>query len=375
MDPIVIIGSGLAGYTSARALRKIDPDIPLLIITADDGRAYAKPVLSNALARGKDADTLATADAIRQGQALNARILSGCQVERIDPAGRRLITAAGEQPYHKLVLATGARPIRLPIPGNGADDILSVNNLDDYARFRAALAGKKRICLLGPGLIGCEFANDLVNAGYEVDLVGPDPWPISTLLPEKAGRALQAALSSAGIRLHLGLTASHIQRTADGFGISLDNGGHFNTGLVLSAVGLRADTRLAETAGLAVQRGIQVNAQLQTSQPDIYAIGDCAEYSGEVLPYVAPIMQAAPVLAKQLLNRPAELSFPPMPIVIKTPACPVALVPPKEPGEWHFEEDSTGLSGKHLDARGQLTGYVLTGERVTERIALTKALA
>ncbi|ROR32381.1 NAD(P)/FAD-dependent oxidoreductase [Inmirania thermothiophila] len=371
-DPVVIVGTGLAGYTLARELRKLDAETPLVLVTADDGAFYSKPMLSNALAEGKDADALVLDTAEGMAAKLGARILTGTPVERLDPAARTVHTAAGPLRYRDLVLAVGAVPIRPPMAGEGAGEVLSVNNRQDYARFRTRLEGARRVAIIGPGLIGCEFANDLLAAGRAPTVIGPDPWPISTLLPEAAGRALARGLEAAGVRLLLGRTVPRVERADGGLRLQLDDGGGVEADLVLSAVGLRPDTRLAEAAGLEVGRGIRVDRFLRTSAPHVYALGDCAEVEGRVLPFVMPIMHGARALARTLAGEPTPATYPPMPVVIKTPAHPVAVLPPP-PGEgaWRLTDEDGGVRMLWVAADGTLQGFALTGRHAAERQRLT----
>ncbi|MBL1321425.1 MAG: FAD-dependent oxidoreductase [Methylophaga sp.] len=163
MDPIIIIGTGMAAYSLAREFRKIDKATPLTLISSDDGRSYPKPMLSNALSKGKMAEQVAMFDAASMAKTLNAEIIINSVVEQINPQAHSLIMADGSQHhYKKLVLAVGASPIITPIEGDASNDVLSINNLLDYTVFRARLVSAKHIALIGPGLIGCEFANDLI---------------------------------------------------------------------------------------------------------------------------------------------------------------------------------------------------------------------
>ena len=194
MEAIVIIGSGLAGYTLAREFRKIAPEPPLHIITRDDGAFYSKPMLSNALAKGKTAETLATAGAEQMAAQLNATVWTHTEVTAIDTTART-VTARGETlAYDKLVLAMGAQPIHPPLEGDGATAVYSINNLADYARFRKGIEQAQRIAVIGPGLIGCEFANDLVSAGYQVKVVELFDYALGRLVPREAGESLSEPL-------------------------------------------------------------------------------------------------------------------------------------------------------------------------------------
>ena len=189
MHPIVIIGSGMAGYTLAREFRKLNPDHELLMICADDAVNYAKPTLSNALVGNKAPEQIQLGDAEKMSTQLNMQIQTHTWVKEIHADRHELVTEKdGQQniqPYSKLVLAVGANPIRLAIAGDGSDDIHVVNSLIDYRAFRENLAqcNDKRVVILGAGLIGCEFANDLQNTDHDVTVIDLSPRPLGRLLP------------------------------------------------------------------------------------------------------------------------------------------------------------------------------------------------
>ena len=254
--------------------------------------------------------------------------------------------------------------------------VLSVNNLADYARFRTYLEGKRRVAILGAGLIGCEFANDLLAAKYHVDIVDPGNRPLASLLPPEAATPLQAAQEQLGATWRFGVRAETVERSGTGLRIVLSDGSAFETDLVLSAVGLRPRTALAASAGLAVMRGIVVDNYLRTSAADVYAIGDCAEALGMVLPFVLPLMQQARALAGTLAGMATELVYPAMPVVAKTTACPVVVCPP-EPGlagKWRCELLEDGVRALYHDPDGTLRGFALTGLATAEKNALARLL-
>lgn len=379
MNPIIIIGSGLAGYTLARNLRKIDAGVPLLMITQDDGHFYSKPMLSNAFAQNKTAAQLVTTAAEVISEQLNMTLLAHTQVTEVDCQAKLVKTNKGEFSYRQLVLAIGADPIRLPLQGNAAEDVLSVNDLQDYAKFRKALEGVKQVAIIGAGLIGCEFANDMVSQGITPIVFDPAAYPMSSLLPELAAKDMIAPLQQVGVQWQFGKGVVAVNRVDDGYQLMLSNGEQVVVGLVLSAVGLRPRTTLAKTMGLVVNRGIVVNALAQTSDINIYALGDCAEYTQGVLPYVMPIMNVAKALAVTLTGQPQPYDFPPMPVSVKTPACPVAVQPVAKDrvGRWesHAAEEGGGVKLTFKENDDRITGFVLTGKRVAERMAMTKLLS
>jgi len=376
MNPVIVIGSGLAGITTIREFRKLDAKTPVLLITADDGDFYSKPALSNALAQGKSAEQLVVTPAATLCESLNVTLLARTDVQGVRTTEHVVDTRHGALPYSKLVLALGADPIRLPLGGNAAQDVVSVNDIDDYRLFRNRLRAVRHVAILGGGLIGSEFANDLAGAGFAVTVIDPSPYPIAGLLPPAAGEVLRTALETQGVHWRLHRTVKNVESVVGGYLLTLDDGSQLQADLVLSAVGLRPRTALARDAGLTVNRGIVTDSTLRTSAPDVYAIGDCAETGGQVRPFVLPIMTAARALAQTLAGRAAEVVFPFMPVVIKTPACPLVVQPVARDaqGEWHTETASAGMRMLFTDADRRVQGMVLTGSRVSERAALARQL-
>ncbi|HEX5841661.1 MAG TPA: FAD-dependent oxidoreductase [Pseudomonas sp.] len=374
--PVVIVGTGLAGYNLAREFRKLDSETPLLLITADDGRSYSKPMLSTGFGKNKDADGLSMAEPGAMAEQLNAEIRTHTRISGIDPGHQRLWIGEEAVAYRDLVLAWGAEVIRVPVAGDAADTILSINDLEDYARFRAAAAGKRRVLLLGAGLIGCEFANDLSVAGYQVELVAPCEQVMPGLLHPAAATAVQAGLASLGARFHLGPVLTSLNYQADALQAQLSDGSVIACDLVLSAVGLRPRTELAAAAGLAVNRGVVVDRLLQTSHANIYALGDCAEVDGLNLLYVMPLMNCARALAQTLAGKPTAVAYGPMPVTVKTPVCPLVVSPPPRgmQGEWTVQGSGGDIKALCQAADGSLIGYALTGTAVQEKLALNKLL-
>jgi rubredoxin---NAD+ reductase len=418
MNPIIIIGAGLAGWTTAREFRKLDATTPVVMITADSGDFYAKPTLSNAFAQKKAPDQLVVTPAAKMAETQNVTLLARTKVLSFNPYAKTITTEKeGIQQsldFSSLVLATGAQPIRIPVAGDAAEQVLSVNSLDDFTSFYRVLKSASswridclssyeknsnecnenaasfsaKIVIMGAGLIGCEFANDLVNAGYQVNVVDPASRPLGALLPEAASEQLRLALQDLGVQWHFGTTVLSVNKAVNqaaenaesALKVTLANGQTIPADVVLSAIGLRADTRLAVAAGLACERGIQVDAALQTSTPNVYALGDSAQYASAgntTLPYVMPIMNAARALAQTLAQTLAgkriDVVFPVMPVAVKTPALPLMIAPPKmgvngqwtstEPNVWQFNNE-----------QNLTIGFVLAGAQTSKRAEMVKLL-
>ena len=373
---IVIVGSGLAGYTVIREIRKLDKEIPITLVTKEPGYFYSKPMLSTALAGKKEAAQLISTPAEAMASQLGLNILSETDVHAIDSAKQIINTSKGEITYRQLVLALGADQIHLPLQGNAAHEVLTVNDLEDYAKFRNAISGKKKVAILGAGLIGCEFANDLVLGNYEVDVIDLAPQALGRLIPEMAANDLQSKLSAAGVRWHFNTTVQSIDRNSNELNITLANGTLIASDVVLSAVGLKPRLDLAKAAGIATGIGIQVNRELETNAPHVYALGDCAEVEGLVLPYVMPIMQAARALAVTLTGQRTALTYPAMPVMVKTPALATIVSPPAKgaTGQWKTNPVEGGLEARFESDDGKLLGFVLMGTATAQRGALTKEL-
>ena len=374
--PVVIIGTGLAGYNLAREFRKLDGDTPLLLITADDGRSYSKPMLSTGFGKSKDADGLSMAEPGAMAEQLRAEVRTHTRISGIDPGHKRIWLGEEAVYYRDLILAWGAATIQIPVQGDAADAVFPINDLQDYARFRAAAQGKRRVLILGAGLIGCEFANDLILGGYEVELVAPCEQVMPTLLPEPAAKAVQAGLEALGARFHLGPVLTRLQRSDDGLEAHLSDGQVIQCDLVVSAIGLRPRVELAAAAGLQTGRGILVDRYLQTSHANIHALGDCAEVDGLNLLYVMPLMSCARALAQTLAGTPVSVKYGPMPITVKTPACPLVVSPPPRGmnGTWSVEGQGLDITALCHGAGGELLGYALTGTAVMQKPALNKQL-
>lgn len=386
-DPVVIVGTGLAGYTVAREFRKLDKTTPLLIVSRDHGGFYSKPMLSNALAGNKTAVTLVMKTADKMAAELGATVRPFTEVLRIDTAARQIVLTAtaeggvvGQSPaqaaetlvYRDLVLAPGADPIRLPLEGDAAGEVMSVNDLGDYARFAERLSGAQQVVILGGGLIGCEFANDLLARGIHPTVVDIAPLPLSRLLPEAAGAMLRDRLVAAGVQFRFGVAVQRVSHAGERLDIALSDGSVLAADRVLSAIGLKSRTALAQAAGLAVNRGIVTDRWLATSAPHVYAVGDAAEVEGLVLPYVMPLMQQGRALAATLAGTPTPVQYPAMPVVVKTPACPTVVCPPPPgaEGQWQVTASDNGCEARFSSDAGQLLGFALLGSATAQKQAL-----
>lgn len=369
---VVVVGSGLAGFGVLRELRKLSPEARLTMVTLEDGHFYSKPALSTALAKGKTAETLVTSPAEKMIAQLKLDGRIGREAEAIDRAGKALCTTGGPIPYDALILATGAVPIRPQIAGDAAHRAICVNQLGHYERFRKELPDGGTVLIMGAGLVGTEFANDLATSGFTPVVVDILAMPLGRLVPPAVGQKVRDRLVAAGVTWHLGrkVVAIDYRQPGPGYSVTLDDGTQIAVDLVLSAVGLAPDIALAREAGLDTGAGIKVDDCGRTSDPHIFALGDCAQYQHGLSAYVMPIMAAARAIAATALGTPTSIRFPPLSVQVKTTLLPINLLPPPSSveGVWTLvEDDAEGSCHVYVDAAGREHGYVLTENKCGQR--------
>ena len=369
---LVIVGAGVAGWSVAEAARRRDPALPILLVSACEGAVYAKPSLSMAMAQGKTPAELVDADADIRAAELGIEVRTGTRVIKIDTVKRRLITARGGIAFGRLVLALGARQRQLTITGDAADEVMRVNDLADYRLLRQRLdEATRHVTILGAGLIGCEFADDLIAGGHAVSVVEPSALPLSSLLPAAMGEALRDRLAYRGVDWRLGATLERLERADAHLCASLSNGDVLETDLVLSAVGLIPITEPAAKAGIAVRRGIATDRCLRTSVDGIYAIGDCAEVEGQVFSYIEPIRRQAEAIAADIAGE-SEPFVPLPPLVrVKTPSLPLTICasPGSRDADWQLVEQDG--EGARMMYRGDgAIGFALAGKQAQFGLAL-----
>lgn len=377
MHPIIIIGSGLAGYNTAREIRQHNLQIPITMITQDGGAFYSKPLLSTSLAQLKSAESLMTMTADVMQEKLSLTILTHQTVVQINPQQQTICLGDQALPYSSLVLALGADTPIPPVTGDAANELLTINDVYQYQRFREQLQTGFHVALIGAGLVGCELANDLCQSGHKVTCIDQANTALSQLVPAAIGEALQAALHEHGVSWQLGRRVTAVDRHHLQLRVCLDNATSLDADIVVSATGLRPRIALAAASGIETNRGIVVNEFLETNMPHVYALGDCAELNGWLLPYVAPLMQEAKALGKTLTGEKTQVHFPIMPMSVKTTVypitkyCPPSLTNP----EWLIEYSPEGIRAKVFDTQSNLAGFILTKETVKERATMVSLLS
>lgn len=281
---IVIVGGGAAGLAAAHTLREEGHAGQITLLSADDRPPCDRPNLSKSYLAGSAPQEwlpLRGEDFYREHD-IDLRL--NTTVTRIDAQARTVEAASGERfPYDRLLLATGARPLRLQVPGADLPHVHCLRSWTDCSTLIEAARPGRRAVVIGSSFIGLEVAASLRARDVAVDVVGRDEVPMKRILGAEVGRHVQQVHEARGVRFHLGTSP----RAIDAHAVQLDDGTRLQADFVVFGVGVRPALELAEQAGLALDRGVAVDAWLQTSVPDIYAAGDIARWpdalSGEAL--------------------------------------------------------------------------------------------
>ncbi len=429
---------------------------------------YNKPDLSHVISQGQRADDLTRQTAGEFAEQFNLRLFPHTWVTDIDAEAHVVKSQNNQWQYDKLVLATGASAFVPPVPGR--ELMLTLNSQQEYRACETQLRDARRVLIVGGGLIGSELAMDFCRAGKAVTLIDNAASILASLMPPevsdarrvlivgggligselamdfcRAGKAvtlidnaasilaslmppevssrLQHRLTEMGVHLLLKSQLQGLEKTDSGILATLDRqrcievdaviaatglrpetalarraGLTINRGVCvdsylqtsnadiyalgdcaeikIAATGLRPETALARRAGLTINRGVCVDSYLQTSNADIYALGDCAEINGQVLPFLQPIQLSAMVLAKNLLGNNTPLKLPAMLVKIKTPELPLHLAgeTQRQDLRWQINTERQGMVARGVDDADQLRAFVVSEDQMKEAFGLLKTL-
>lgn len=292
--PIVVIGTGPVGVRFAQDLHRRDPSIPMVIYGDEPWEPYNRVRLSSFLAGEMDWAALTQGLALPQGPNIECRL--NCAVVEIDRYAKQVEDALGRvQCYSTLVLATGSRA-RIPdVPGVGQANVYVFRDMSDTQRLFARRMRSRRTVVLGGGLLGLEAAHAMQRFNTEVWVIEYNERLMMQQLDRKASNRLRAHVEATGIKVWTGAAVKRIHGEGVVTGISLRGGFDIACDTVVIAAGIKPNIDLALPAGLHTQRGIRVDDRMQTSDPAIYAIGECAEHRERVYGIVAPGFEQASV--------------------------------------------------------------------------------
>lgn len=371
---IVIVGSGFAARQLVKNIRKHDAQIPVRMIAADSMDEYNKPDLSHVISLNQRADDLTRQRAGEFAEQFNLTLNANSWVSEINTRERLVKCGDQQWPYDKLVLATGSSALLPPIEGK--ELMLTLNSQQEYLACESSLREAKRVMILGGGLIGTELAMDVCRAGKQVILLDNASSLLASLIPAEVSSRLQQRLNQMGVELLFNQRFESLNKTPQGINAALSNGRTICVDAVVAAIGLRPNVGLAQHAGLAVNRGIEVNRQLQTSDENIYALGDCAEIDGKVLPFLQPIQFSAMTLAKNLLGATNGLTLPAMLVKVKTPELPLHLAGETQRSDltWQITAEPQGLIAKGYDEAQQLRAFIVSEAHMKLAFGLLREL-
>ncbi len=375
-SPTVIIGSGFAAYQLVKSIRRLDSEQKIIVITADSGDDYVKPELSHVFSKQMTAQELVKQSGEDFAAEQNITLMNHSYVESINRVEKTVSCKGIYIEYGHLILATGAESFVPLVSGDATDEIITLNSLSEYQASQEKLAKAKSVLVIGAGLIGSEIAMDLASADHKVILSDRADSLLPSLLPEFISAQLYQTMRRQGIALQLANELSQLTRGEEGIKASFKDGQTVDVDCVVCAAGLKPNTSLATQAGLATNRGIVVDRQLRTSDPHIFALGDCAEIEGKHLAFLQPILLSANALAKTVTGTATEATFPAMLVKVKTPQLPIQLsgntVDPD--ATWKLDVTATGMTAKAYDSNEQLIGFVVTEAHVPQAFPLLRQL-
>jgi nitrite reductase (NADH) large subunit len=309
---LVVVGNGMAGMRTVEELLIRAPDrFDITVIGAEPQPNYNRILLSSVLAGDKTPDEIvinARGWYVEHG----IRLLTGTAAAAIDRAARRVLLADGTAvPYDALLLATGSKPLAPPIPGIGLPNVRAFRDMADVEAMIAAARSERRAVVIGGGLLGLEAAWGLKRRGMAVALVHLMPTLMERQLDVAAGELLRRDLDARGIAFFTNSQTEEIVGNGRAEAVVLADGRRLAADLVVLAIGIRPNIDLARRAQLDVNRGILVGDDMRSSDPDIFAVGECIEHNGQVFGLVTPIWDQAKVCGARLAGDDAAVYVPP----------------------------------------------------------------
>ncbi|MET4028707.1 nitrite reductase (NADH) large subunit [Bradyrhizobium sp. JR7.2] len=368
-EPLVIVGNGMAAARLVDELAKTSLGRYAVAVIGEEPRlAYNRVLLSSVLAgeTGSHEIELRPADWWRHR---GVTVRYGYRVTEID-TGRRELKIEGEESveYSKLVLATGSTPLRLNVPGADLTGVHTFRDTRDVDLLLTLAAAKKRVVVVGGGLLGLEAAYGLAKAGAPVTLLHLMDRLMERQLDLPAADLLKTLVERKGIRILLNASTARIHGDGHVEAVELADGTRIEADAVIFAAGIRPNVALAKEAGIAVNRGIVVNDEMQTASPDIYALGECAEHRGTFYGLVEPAYEQARVLARHLAGRPAAYQGSVVSTNLKVSGVSVFSAGDFMGGDGSeslvLSDRRRGTYKKLVIADGRLTGAVLIGDTV-----------
>jgi len=365
---LVVIGNGMAPGRALDGLFEKKPDAyDVTIFNAEPRVNYDRIMLSPILSGEKSFDQIVIhGDGWYEKHGVT--LYKGATVTAIDRAAKTVTSARGiTVAYDKLIIATGSLPIILPVPGHNLAGVLTYRDLDDVQAMLLAAKSRGSAIVIGGGLLGLEAAVGLKGQGMDVTVIHLAPTLMERQLDAPSGHLLQRAIEARGIKVLTKASTKAILGEKKVEALLLEDGTCLPADLIVMAVGIKPNAGIAKSAGLATGRGIIVSPSMQTSDPDIYALGECAEFEGQVFGLVAPLYDMAGVLAAHLAGDTTP-QFSPSAVATKLKVTGIELFsagdfaqgPDRE--EVVFYDPACGVYKRLVLSHNKIIGAVLYGD-------------
>jgi nitrite reductase (NADH) large subunit len=371
-EKLVVVGNGMAGMRTVEELLKVAPlRYQITVFGAEPHVNYDRILLSPVLAGEKQVEDIII-NPLSWYEENEIRLIAGDPVVAIDRVNRTVTSRSGQAvDYDRLLLATGSRPIVPPIPGLELPGICAFRDIADVEQMIAASTQHKRAIVIGGGLLGLEAANGLLKRGMSVAVVHLVDTLMERQLDAPAGKLLQRELDERGLNFFMNGQTEEILGTDRVCGVRLADGRTIDGDLVVMAIGIRPNIDLAKMAGLDINRGIAVGDDMSTSDPAIYAVGECAEHRGKTYGLVAPLWDMARVCADHLAtDSQAQSAFVAPPVATKLKVTGIDLFSAgnftggEDCSEQVYNDTSRGVYKKVVMRDGRIEGVVLYGDVV-----------
>ncbi len=303
---LILIGSGMVG---ARFIERLLAEAPeqydVRVFNKEPNGGYNRIMLSPVLAGEKPLPEIMTHDEA-WFEARSVHLHTSTEIVEVDQTAKTVLTAQGDSyAYDKLIIATGSSPFIIPVPGHELPGVVAFRDVRDVNLMIDASQTKQKAVVIGGGLLGLEAANGLIKRGMDVTVVHLGDVLMEMQMDPVSGKLLQKSLEAGGMKFVMQGQTSEILGDTHVTGVKMADGRVVETDLVVMAVGIRPNVGVAKKMGLEVNRGIIVNDQLETSEKDIYALGECVEHRGMLYGLVAPLYEQAQVLAETLAGKSA----------------------------------------------------------------------
>jgi nitrite reductase (NADH) large subunit len=302
-EKLIVIGNGMAGIRTVEELLKLSPEqYDITVIGAEPHPNYNRIMLSPVLAGEKQLQDIILNE--REWYTENGiSLVTGEAVERIDRAGQKVITATGnELPYDRLLIATGSNPFIIPVPGHDKAGVIGFRDIADVETMLSAARTYKKAVVIGGGLLGLEAANGLIKKGMDVTVVHLLDTLMERQLDKPAAALLKSTLEEQGMKFMMEAQTAEILGDKRVSAVRFADGSEVEADLVVMAVGIRPNVKLAQESGIHCDRGIVVNDTMQTYDPKIYAVGECVQHRNTCYGLVAPLFEQARVAANHLAH-------------------------------------------------------------------------